>query len=120
VAPQWRLEEDATGWHIVPLNGTAVLEYPGGRTTALACGPGSDANCRAATRAPAAGYQTTPILVNPEFSYVFRVAGSDGQTHYGVIRVQLLGSDASNRQLMIFDWAYQLVAGDVRLNRVGR
>jgi hypothetical protein len=119
-APQWRLEEDATGWHIVPLNGTAVLEYPGGRTTALACGPGSDASCRAATRAPAAGYQTTPILVNPEFSYVFRVTGSDGQTHYGVIRVQLLGSDASNRQLMIFDWAYQLVAGDVRLNRVGR
>jgi hypothetical protein len=116
---QWRLEQDAGGWRIVPLNGTAVLEYPGGRTTALVCGPGSDANCRAATRAPVAGYQTTPIAVNPEFSYVFRVTGSDGQPHYGVIRAQLLGSDGSGRQLMIFDWAYQLLPNDVRLNRVG-
>jgi hypothetical protein len=116
---QWRLEQDAAGWRIVPLNGTAVLEYPGGRTTALACGPGADANCRAATRAPVAGYQSTPVLVNPEFSYVFRVTGSDGQPHYGVIRVQLLGSDASARQLMIFDWAYQSLPNDARLNRVG-
>jgi hypothetical protein len=116
---QWRLEQDASGWHIVPLNGTAVLEYPGGRTTALTCGPGSDANCHAATRAPVAGYQTTPIAVNPEYSYVFRVTGSDGQPHYGVIRVQLLGSDGAGHQLMIFDWAYQLLANDVRLNRVG-
>jgi len=115
---QWRLEEDASGWHIVPLNGTSVVEYAG-RTTALACGPGSDANCRAATRAPVAGYQTTPILVNPEFSYVFRVTGPDGQPHYGVIRVQLLGSDGSGHQLMVFDWAYQLLPNDVRLNRVG-
>jgi hypothetical protein len=116
---QWRLEQDASGWHLVPLNGSAVVEYPGGRTTALACGPGSDAGCRAATRAPAAGYQTTPIAINPEYSYVFRVTGGDGQTHYGVIRVTLLGSDGSGHQLMIFDWAYQLIAGDVRLNRVG-
>ena len=116
---QWRLEQDAAGWRIVPLNGTAVLEYPGGRTTALVCGPGSDANCRAATRAPVAGYQTTPIAVNPEYSYVFRVTGSDGQPHYGVIRVQLLGSDGAGHQLMIFDWAYQLLPNDARLNRTG-
>jgi len=115
---QWRLEQDASGWHIVPLNGTGVVEYPGGRTTALACGAGSDASCRAATRAPAAGYQTTPIAINPEYSYVFRVTGSDGQTHYGVIRATLLGSDGSGHQLMIFDWAYQLIAGDVRLNKL--
>ncbi|HVG46028.1 MAG TPA: hypothetical protein VM890_14900 [Longimicrobium sp.] len=116
---QWRLEQDAAGWRIVPLNGTAVLEYPGGRTTALACGPGSDAGCRAATRAPVAGYQTTPIAVNPEYSYVFRVTGSDGQPHYGVIRVQLLGSDGAGHQLMIFDWAYQVLPNDARLNRTG-
>lgn len=116
---QWRLEQDAAGWRIVPLNGTAVMEYPGGRTTALTCGPGSDANCRAATRAPVAGYQTTPVAVNQEYSYVFRVTGSDGQPHYGVIRVQLLGSDGAGHQLMIFDWAYQVLPNDVRLNRVG-
>lgn len=116
---QWRLEQDASGWHIVPLNGTGVLEYPGGRTTALACGPGSDGNCRAATRAPAAGYQTTPIAINPEFSYVFRVTGGDGQPHYGVVRAVILGSDGAGHQVMIFDWAYQLIANDVRLNKVG-
>ena len=87
----------------MPLNGTAVLEYPGGRTTALACGPGSDANCRAATRAPVAGYQTTPIAVNPEYSYVFRVTGATGSRTTGD-PVPLLGSDGSGRQLMIFDW----------------
>jgi hypothetical protein len=116
---QWRLEQDVSGWHIVPLNGTAVMEYPGGRTTALTCGPGSDANCRAATRAPVAGYQTTPVAVNQEFSYVFRVTGSDGQPHYGVIRVQLLGSDGAGHQLMIFDWAYQVLPNDGSLFRVG-
>jgi hypothetical protein len=116
---QWRLEQDVSGWHIVPLNGTAVMEYPGGRTTALTCGPGSDANCRAATRAPVAGYQTTPVAVNQEFSYVFRVTGSDGQPHYGVIRVQLLGSDGAGHQLMIFDWAYQVLPNNVGLFRVG-
>lgn len=114
---QWRLEQDVSGWRIVPLNGAAVMEYPGGRTTALACGPGSDANCRAATRAPLTGYQTTPIAINPEFSYVFRVTGSDGQTHYGVVRAVILGSDGSGRELMVFDWAYQNLAGDTRLNR---
>ncbi|HEV7587729.1 MAG TPA: hypothetical protein VGO40_06330 [Longimicrobium sp.] len=117
---QWRLERDAAGWRIVPLNGTALMEYPGGRTTALVCGPGSDANCRAATRAPVAGYQTTPVAVNAEYSYVFRVTGSDGQPHYGVIRVQLLGSDGAGHDLMIFDWAYQLLPNDARLDRVGR
>lgn len=113
---QWRLEHTAAGWKIVPLNGTSVVEFSG-RTTALACGPGADADCRAATRAPAAGYVTTPITVNPEFSYVFRVTGSDGQPHFGVIRASILGSDGAGHDLMIFDWAYQLIANDVRLSR---
>lgn len=115
-AAHWRLESDAAGWRIVPLNGSSVVEFPG-RTTALTCGPGADASCRAATRAPASGYQTTPIAVNPEFSYVFRVTGDDGQLHHGVVRVTLLGSDSQGRDLMIFDWAYQLRANDPRLNR---
>lgn len=113
----WRLEADANGWRIVPLNGTGVLEA--GRTTALACGPGADASCRAVTQAPAAGYQTTPITVTPEFSYVFSVRGSDGQPRFGVVRAEILGKDSSGRDLMIFSWAYQTRANDLRLTRSG-
>lgn len=113
---QWRLEHDAGGWKIVPLNGASVVEYSG-RTTALACGPAADAGCRAATRAPAVGYSTAPVAINPEFSYVFRVTGSDGQTHYGVIRAGILGSDGAGHDLLIFDWAYQTLANELRLNR---
>jgi len=113
---QWRLEADGSGWRLVPLNGSSVTEFPG-RTTALACGPGADASCRAASRAPAGGYQTAPIAVNPEFSYVFRVTGADGQPHFGVVRATLLGSDQTGRRLMIFDWAYQLLPNDPRLGR---
>ncbi|HET7232163.1 MAG TPA: fibronectin type III domain-containing protein [Longimicrobium sp.] len=113
---QWRLERDGGGWKIVPLNGTGVVEFSG-RTTALACGPGADAGCRAATRAPAAGYSTAAVPVNPEFSYIFRVTGSDGQPHYGVLRASILGSDGAGHDLMIFDWAYQTLANDVRLSR---
>lgn len=113
---QWRLETDAGGTRIVPLNGTRVLEYPG-RTTALSCGPGSDGTCRAVTRAPAAGYQTGPITVKPEFSYVFAVTGDDGQPHYGVVRATLLGSDTTGDDLMVFDWAYQTAVNDPHLNR---
>jgi hypothetical protein len=115
---QWRLERDAGGWKIVPLNGTGVVAY-GGRTTALACGPGADAGCVAATRAPTAGYSTAAIPVNPEFSYIFRVTGSDGQIHFGVIRASILGSDGSGHDLMIFDWAYQTLANEPRLSRTG-
>ena len=67
--------------------------------------------------APAAGYSTAPIPVNPEFSYVFRVTGSDGQVHFGVIRATLLGSDQDANDLMVFDWAYQLRANEPRLER---
>jgi hypothetical protein len=112
---QWRLEQTAAGWRIVPLNGTQVVEY--GFTTALTCGPGADAGCLAVRRAPAAGYSSAPIPINLEYSYVFRVTGSDGQPHYGVIRADILGSDGSGHQLMIFDWAYQNIANDVRLDR---
>lgn len=115
---QWRFETGAGGWRIVPMGATRVTEYPG-RTTALVCGPGADANCRAASVAPTTGYQTAPIAVAPEFSYVFQVTGDDGQTHYGVVRVQLLGSDQNGRDLMIFDWAYQLRPNEPRLDRTG-
>jgi len=111
---QWRLESDLTGWRIVPLNGTQVTEW--GRTTALTCGPGADAGCTAARVAPTAGYSTAPIAVDAEYSYVFRVTGGDGQPHFAVLRVTMLGTDQSGRDLMIFDWAYQTVPNEPRLN----
>jgi hypothetical protein len=111
---QWRLESDLTGWRIVPLNGTQVLEY--GRTTALVCGPGADAGCTAARVAPTAGYQTAPITVDPEYSYVFRVTGGDGQPHFAVLRVTMLGTDQNGKDLMIFDWAYQTIPNEPMLN----
>lgn len=110
----FRLESGAAGWRLVPLNGAQVVEF--GRTTALTCGPGADADCRAATVAPSSGYGTAPVAVTPEFSYVFRVPGTAGQTHHGVVRVTLLGSDQSGRDLMIFDWAYQVIPNEPRLN----
>lgn len=111
---QWRLESDATGWRIVPLNGTQVTEW--GRTTALVCGPGSDAGCTAARTAPTAGYTTSSIYVDPEYSYVFRVTGSDGQPHFAVLRVTMLGTDQNGRDLMIFDWAYQTMPNQPQLS----
>ena len=109
----WRLESDATGWRIVPLNGTQVTEW--GRTTALVCGPGADAGCTAARVAPTAGYTTAPIAVDAEFSYVFRVTGSDGQPHFAVLRATMLGTDQNGKDLLIFDWAYQTVPNEPRL-----
>ena len=110
----WRLESDMTGWRIVPLNGTQVTEF--GRTTALVCGPGADAGCTAARVAPTAGYTTAPIYVDPEYSYVFRVTGSDGQPHFAVLRVTMLGTDQNGRDLMIFDWAYQTRPNEPQLS----
>lgn len=114
-AAHFRLESGAGGYRIVPLNGTQVTEF--GFTTAIACGPGSDAGCTAARVAPTAGYSTAPIAIDPEFSYVFRVTGDDGQIHYGVVRVTMLGSDQSGNDLAIFDWAYQLVPNSPQLDR---
>lgn len=108
----FRLESDASGWRIVPRNGTQVTEF--GFTTALVCGPGADEGCTAARTAPATGYTTSAIEVTPEYSYVFRVIGDDGQPHYGVIRATIVGTD-QHGDLLIFDWAYQLIANEPQL-----
>jgi hypothetical protein len=50
---------------------------------------------------------------------VLRVTGDDGLVHYGVIRVETLGYDQNGYALMIFDWAYQLQAGNPSLSPVG-
>jgi hypothetical protein len=113
----WRLEVNAGVWQIRPLGETEVIDV--GRTTALACGPASDPGCTAATRAPSSGYTRSPVPIFAEVSYVFRVRGSDGRIHHGVVRPQLLGSDQGGKRLVILDWSYQLIADDVRLNRNG-
>jgi len=111
---QWRLEIAGGRWQIRPLGETEVVSA--GRTTALVCGPGRDPGCRATFQAPTSGYSRNPIAVDPEFSYVFRVRGSDGRTHYGVVRAGILGSSGGNA-LMIFDWAYQARPDEPRLSR---
>jgi hypothetical protein len=110
----FRLDADSLGYRIVPLNGTQVTVF--GFTTALSCGPGSDNGCTAARVAPTAGYSAAPVTIEPEFSYVFRVTGDDGQLHYGVLRVSMLGTDQNNNDLAIFDWAYQLVPNEPQLH----
>lgn len=110
----FRLESDGSGYRIVPLNGSQVTEF--GFTTALSCGPGSDDGCTAARVAPNSGYAAAPIGIEPEYSYVFRVTGDDGQLHYAVLRVTMLGTDQNGNDLAIFDWAYQLVPNHPELN----
>ena len=51
----------------------------------------------------------------PQTTYVLRVVGDDGALHYGTVRVTLLGFDQEGAALMIFDWAYQLQAGNPNL-----
>lgn len=108
----FRLETDAGGYRIVPVNGVQVTEW--GYTTSLVCGPGADAGCISASVTPATGYSTAPIAVSPEFSYVFRVPSAQG-TRHGVVRVTMLGQDQNGRDLMIFDWAYQTRVNEPRL-----
>jgi hypothetical protein len=102
---------DADGWFMVLGDDAAVYQesFP---TTALKCGVGADATCVDVTTAPTTGYVTEDMPLVLENSYVLRVLGSDGQSHYGVIRVTHLGTDQDGNDLMIFDWAYQLQANN--------
>jgi hypothetical protein len=110
----FRLETDIDGWWLVP--GPEAAVYPAGfQTTALKCGPGADAGCADLSVAPSSGYVAQDIQIGAQESYVLRVVGDDGQLHYGVIRVTLLGFDQNDDPIMIFDWAYQLQAGNPNL-----
>jgi hypothetical protein len=107
----FRLEADDTGWWLVPGPGTEV--YPTEFvTTALKCGVAADALCVDVPRAPTSGYVAQDVSLLPQSSYVLRVRGDDGMSHYGVIRTELLGFDQDDNALMIFDWAYQLQANN--------
>ena len=111
----FRLESDVNGWWLV--TGPKAAVYPTGfATSALKCGVAADAGCVDLQVAPADGYAQAANLITQK-SYVLRVIGSDGQTHYGVIRLDLLGFDQNNDALMIFDWAYQLQANNPELTQ---
>lgn len=110
----FRVEVDADGWWLVPGPGTEVYGELF-ETTALKCGVDSDSDCVALDQAPLIGYTNLDMPLYPQTTYVLRVVGDDGQAHYGVIRVTLLGFDQDDAAIMIFDWAYQLQAGNPNL-----
>ncbi len=109
----FRFETDVNGWWLVPMAGSAV--YDAGFTTALKCGVAADAGCTDVSVAPTSGFSAADMALSVESSYVLRVVGNDGMTHYGVIRVTHLGFDQNGDAIMIFDWAYQLQAGNRNL-----
>ena len=113
---QWRLEAAGGALRIRPLGQTAITA--GTFTTALTCGPGSEANCVDVRTAPASSaFGTAAVDAEAGNTYVLRVVGDDGQTHYGKVRVQGSTVDSSGRRLIIFDWAYQLRANEPSLQR---
>ena len=115
----FRLEVDASGWWLVPGAGTEI-HAQGFETTALKCGVAADAGFASLDIAPTGGYTTADVSAFDQTTYPMRVVGDDGQVHYGVIRIQLLGVDQNNAGIMIFDWAYQLQAGNANLEPAGR
>ncbi|MBA4159990.1 MAG: hypothetical protein H0X65_21355, partial [Gemmatimonadetes bacterium] len=104
----WRLEIADGEWMVRPLNG-AEIHPTGVFTTALTCGPRSDADCVSVDQAPAGGYGTNPVPVFSEYTYLLRVPGANAP-RYAKLRVTLRGSDQNGR-LIVFDWAYQTRPG---------
>lgn len=111
---QWRLEASGDDLLIVPLGQTRVTQ--GIFTTDLSCGPGSEANCEYVAEAPpSSDFGTTSVTVSTGNTYVFEVA-VDGQPHFAKIRVIGDGIDNGGNRVVVFDWAYQLVANEPSLN----
>lgn len=110
----FRLETDADGWWLVPAPDVAV--HPSGfETTALKCGVAADVGCVSLDVAPTSGYVVADLNLIPETTYVLRVPGPQGGERYAAVRIQLLGFDQDDHALAIFDWAYQLQAGNPNL-----
>ncbi|MGE0160062.1 MAG: hypothetical protein AB7T31_11685 [Gemmatimonadales bacterium] len=111
----FRLETDVNGWWLVPNAGTQTTVYSTGfETTALKCGVGADAMCTDVSVAPTSGYVSTDVELLPQTTYVLRI-GTGTAAHYGAVRVVFQGSDQNGDPIMIFDWAYQLQAGNPNL-----
>jgi hypothetical protein len=85
-------------------------------TTDLSCGPGSEVDCEHVAEAPASSaFTTAAVPVSAGNTYVFEVSVG-GQTHFGKIRVHGSASDGAGGSVVVFDWAYQLVANEPSLN----
>ena len=113
-ARHFRLESDGMQWWIVP--GPEASIFPTGfPTTALKCGVGADAGCTDVSAAPSGAYVTTPVEVFDETSYVMAVIANDGFQHFGVLRAESLGFNQLGHSIMIFSWAYQLLANNSEL-----
>lgn len=110
-ARHFRLENDLRGWWLVSGPGTEIFPQ-GVFTSALKCGVAADLQCVDWTTAPTAGYTSLDVNLAQEFTYMLRVVGDDGALHYGSIRVALLGFEQTGAAIMVFDWAYQLQAGN--------
>ena len=80
-------------------------------TTALKCGVGADSDCTSVDVAPLTGYTNLDMPLYPQSTYVLRVVGDDGNKHYGVIRVDLLGYDQDGASIMISACAYMFNPG---------
>jgi hypothetical protein len=112
---QWRLETIDGAVSIRPLGATRITQ--GTFTTALSCGPGAERDCVDVREAPAAAaFGTAAVAVQSANTYVFRVQASDARTHYAKVRVIGTTRDSQNRTVLVFDWAYQLLPDDVRLD----
>lgn len=114
----FRLEADAGGWQLVPGPGTEI-HASGFETTTLKCSVAADVGCASLEVAPQSGYTTAPVDMLAETTYPMSVVGDDGQVHFGAVRVSLLGTDQNGDRIMIFDWAYQLQAGNPNLTTAG-
>ncbi|MEX2467613.1 MAG: hypothetical protein WD995_11940 [Gemmatimonadota bacterium] len=100
---------------LTPAQETRVRDA--GFTTALKCGVAADIDCVDATLAPTSlvSYTDAPVELVPEHTYHLRVFGDDGEIHYGAVRVVMQGFDQNGDGIVIFDWAYQLQAGNPEL-----
>ena len=89
-------------------------------TTALKCGPGADADCVSWETAPLSGYSSDPVALLAGYTYMLRVPGDDGEARFGAVRPSIAGFDQDGDELIVFDWAYQPLAGNPSLDRVER
>jgi hypothetical protein len=110
----FHVERDVSGsWWLVPNTGTSIHQS-GFATTALKCGVGADVGCTDVSVAPSSGYTVADMELLPQTSYVIQI-GSGASAYFGVIRVVFQGFDQDGDGIMIFDWAFQLQAGNRNL-----
>ena len=115
----FRVEGGADALWIVP-GSRARVHREAVWTTALKCGPGADADCVSWETAPLSGYSSDPVALAPGYTYMLRVPGDDGEVHFGAVRPSIAGFDQDGDELVVFDWAYQPLAGNPSLDRAGR